>query len=288
LYIYIFFFTENNPYCSSGRFVGSPSFCRPLVYRSPFYIEDSAEIDLEVRPGLHPVPLSVLSALALAAVAITLIVLSVCLRRKQQSVLSLTSQKVEEVEEKAALADQRVEEVEEKAALADQRGAPVQVFILSSQGAPAPSAYIQDIKKQIAAFGNTVIDFSCELLQEEICSDPEGFIINQLHQKGTKILIIDNGLLDSGMKGGALDTLTHFALQQSLMNYAADYNKLACISLVDHRINTAVSLDNHDNPASLVNSPSNQQSVSNKSGLVVHTRYVYPQHRDYIMQWINT
>jgi len=269
-----------------------------------------------VRPGLHPVPLSILSALALAAVAITLIVLSVCLRRKQQSVLSLTSQKVEEVEEKAALADQRVEEVEEKAALADQRveeveekaaladqrgeeveekaaladqrGAPVQVFILSSQEAPAPSAYIQDIKKQIAAFGNTVIDFSCELLQEEICSDPEGFIINQLHQKGTKILIIDNGLLDSGMKGGALDTLTHFALQQSLMNYAADYNKLACISLVDHRINTAVSLDNHDNPASLVNSPSNQQSVSNKSGLVVHTRYVYPQHRDYIMQWINT
>lgn len=248
----------NHPYCNSGS-DGSldrqTKICRPALWNEPIYIASHScgapPPCPESRPNLPLITGASLTAALVLAIGLVLVHRIACRRKSVPRF------------------DQNV---------SDRLLQPVpspqypDVFFLYFCDSEEFVTVNKLVVRWLTGLGHRVIDLSDEMLQEELISAPETWIVDKLEEPSTKVVLVTSDLATNNLNTHSeseahkdnMNTLRLFSLRHIHQRLATNYRRLAVIQYTQ------------DAPGAARSVPS----------LVPHTRHTLPDHLPELQAWL--
>jgi len=245
----------NHPYCNSGSDASldrQTKICRPALWNEPIYIAGHSCGPQPPCPSTRPnLPLIVGASLAAALVfAIGLVLLHRIACRRQPLTFDKT--------------------------VTDRLLAPVpapqypDVFFLYFSDSSEFITVNKLVVRWLTGLGHRVIDLSDEVLQEELISQPETWIVDKLEDPSTKVVLVTSDIANKSLENQTdtdsnhkdnMEALRLYSLHHIHQRLATNYRRLAVIQY------------RHDQAHSLLS-------------LVPHTRHILPDHLPELQAWL--
>ena len=253
----------NHPYCNSGS-DGSldrqTKICRPALWNEPIYIASHScgapPLCPESRPNLPLITGASLTAALVLAIGLVLVHRIAC-RRKSIPFDKTVSEGLLQPVPPAQHPD---------------------VFFLYFCDSEEFVTVNKLVVRWLTGLGHRVIDLSDEMLQEELISTPETWIVDKLEEPSTKVVLVTSDLANNNLNISSeseipgeteshrdnMNTLRLFSLRHIHQRLATNYRRLAVIQY------------RQDAPGVARSVPS----------LVPHTRHTLPDHLPELQAWL--
>ena len=253
-------FSVNHPYCHSGSdhsLDRQNKICRPALWNEPIYIADHScgapPPCPESRPNLPLITGASLAAALVLAIGLVLVHRVAC-RRK-----SLTYDK--------AVSDRLLQPI--------PSSQYPEVFFLYFCDSEEFVTVNKLVVRWLTGLGHRVIDLSDDMLQEELISSPETWIVDKLEDQNIKVVLVNSELANEYLKlsnednsqdteclnKDNMNSLRLFSLNHIHQRLATNYRRLAVIQY------------RKDQPLAV-------------ASLVPHTRHILPDHLPELQAWL--
>ena len=248
----------NHPYCNSGS-DGSldrqTKICRPALWNEPIYIASHScgapPPCPESRPNLPLITGASLTAALVLAIGLVLVHRIACRRKSVPRFDKTVSDRLLQPVPSPQYPD---------------------VFFLYFCDSEEFVTVNKLVVRWLTGLGHRVIDLSDEMLQEELISAPETWIVDKLEEPSTKVVLVTSDLANTslnthseseGLKDN-MNTLRLFSLRHIHQRLATNYRRLAVIQYTQ-------------------DAPGVARSVPS---LVPHTRHTLPDHLPELQAWL--
>ena len=252
----------NHPYCNSGSDASldrQTKICRPALWNEPIYIASHAcgapPPCPETRPNLPLITGASLAAALVLAIGLVLVHRVACRRREAGG--------------RGHTADKTVSD--RLLAAVPAPHCPDVFFLYFSDSAEFVTVN-KLVVRWLTGLGHRVIDLSDELLQEELISTPETWIVDKLEDPATKVVLVSSDLADECLASSAavtsavpgqreaVDLLRVFSLRHIHQRLATNYRRLAVLQY--------------------------RRGEAAGPSLVPHTRHLLPDHLPELQAWL--